>query len=65
MLRAFVRMVALENAVDECPVDRPALHFLELGEFLGALRERGTAFTGPHESVERKPRYALGVPLSE
>ncbi len=59
------RMVAREDAVHERAVDRTAVHRLELRKFFLPLGERGAAFTGPHEGVEREARHALGMALGE
>jgi len=58
-------MVAVEDAVHESAIDRPAVLRLELGQALPALGERRAAVTRPDEGVERQARDALGMALGE
>ncbi len=58
-------MIALEDAVHERAVDRPAVPGRELGKFFPSLGERRAALARPHEGVEREARDALRVRLGE
>src|SRR4051812_42813448 len=58
-------MVALEDAVDERAVDRPAILRLEFGQALAALLERRATVARPDECVERKARHAPRMALGE
>src|SRR5439155_2583308 len=58
-------MVAREDAAHEIAVDRPAVARPVLGQALAPLLERGAAFAGPHQRIERYPLHALGMALRE
>jgi hypothetical protein len=46
-------VIAGEDRLHECAVDRPPVPGDELGQLLAPLLERGRAFAGPDERVER------------
>jgi hypothetical protein len=60
-----LRMIALENRIDERAVDGTALAGKELGKLLAPLFERRRAVARPYERVECQPRYTLGMLLRE
>src|SRR6267378_7339716 len=58
-------MVAREDAAHEIAVDRTAIARPVLGQTLAPLLERGAAFAGPHQRIERYALHALGMALRE
>ena len=60
-----VRMIALENAVHEIPVNGAAVLGQKLGQLFLALRQGVAAFASPYKCVQCDFGYSLGVPFGE
>src|SRR6202043_3386788 len=60
-----LRMITLENRIDEGAVDGAPFLRQELGKLLAPLFECRRAASRPHESIEREARHALGMLLSK